>query len=134
MDGIEPVVMPPIIPPLEHVASAAATDALRARHEIQEAAGGMSPASHSDERKKQLAKDFESILLTQLFNQVQESIGDLGFDEEDGTSGQVRGLFWSFLARDVADKGGFGLWQDIYQHFKQMEGVLDPGAALDEEL
>ncbi len=94
----------------------------------------MSPASHSDERKKQLARDFESVLLTQLFNQVQESIGDLGFDEEDGTSGQVRSLFWSFLARDVADKGGFGLWQDIYQHFKQMEGVLDPGAALDEEL
>jgi hypothetical protein len=91
-------------------------------------------ASRLDERKKQLAKDFESILLTQLFNQVQESIGDLGFDEEDGTSAQVRGLFWSFLARDVADKGGFGLWQDIYQHFKQMEGVLDADVAFDEEL
>jgi Rod binding domain-containing protein len=134
MDGIEPIGMPPVISPLEHLSSMASREVLRARYEIPDANDETSPAGRTDEQKKQLAKDFESVLLTQLFNQVQESIGNVGFDEEDGTSTQVQGLFWSFLARDVADKGGFGLWQDIYQHFKQMEGALDPGAAIDEEL
>ncbi len=89
---------------------------------------------HSDEQKKQLAKDFESVLLTRLFEQVQESTGNWGLEEEDGTSQQVQGLFWLFLARDVADKGGFGLWQDLYRQFQQMEGIGDPGEGIREEL
>jgi Rod binding domain-containing protein len=74
---------------------------------------------HTDEQKKQIAKDFESVLLTKLFDQVQESIGRWDL-EEDGTSSQVQGLFWLCLARDVADKGGLGLWKEIYQQLPRM--------------
>ena len=92
------------------------------------------PVERSDEQKQQIAKDFESVLITKLFEQVQESTGSWGLEEEDGASQQVQGLFWLFLARDVADKGGFGLWKDIYGQLQQMEGAGDPGAAIDEEL
>jgi Rod binding domain-containing protein len=87
-------------------------------------------ADSSDEKKKQLAKDFESVLLTKLFDQVRESIEDTGFDD-DVASDQIKGLFWSYLAQDVANKGGFGLWHDIYEHFKDIEGRQVSGGLMD---
>jgi len=87
----------------------------------------------SDEQKKQISKDFESVLLTKLFDQVQESIGRWDL-EEDGAAPQVQGLFWFYLARDVADKGGFGLWKDIYEHLPMMDGAPNPADVLNEEL
>lgn len=86
-----------------------------------------------DEQKKRIGKDFESVLLTKLFDQVQASIEDSGFDDEDSGAQQVRGMFWLYLAQDVADKGGFGLWKDIYQHMKQMESPAGSTASVDEE-
>lgn len=128
MDGIESITMPPALPAqaLEQIQEVtlqrgSGKDALR---EL---------ASRSDEEKKQLAKDFESVLLTKLFDQVKESVGGWGF-EEDGASEQTQGLFWFYLAQDVADKGGFGMWQDIYQSFKDMEGADAAGETLDGEL
>jgi Rod binding domain-containing protein len=91
------------------------------------------PETESDEQKIQLAKDFESVLLMRLFKQVKESIGHWGF-EQDGGSDQVQGLFWHFLAQDVADKGGFGLWQDIYQTFKDMESAANARGSVDRML
>jgi hypothetical protein len=64
---------------------------------------------------------------------VKESIGGWGF-EEDGASEQTQGLFWFYLAQDVADKGGFGMWQDIYQSFEDLEGAGAASETLDGEL
>jgi Rod binding domain-containing protein len=91
------------------------------------------PVDHTDQKKQQIAKDFESVLLTRLFEQVQKTIGSLD-TEEDGTAQQVQGLFWLYLARDAADQGGVGLWKDIYQQLQQMDGVPNPADVLDEEL
>ena len=68
----------------------------------------------SEVKKKQAAKDFESVLLTKLLDVMKDTIGDWGFDE-DGASEQVQGLFWLYLARDIANQGGFGLWKDVYR-------------------
>jgi Rod binding domain-containing protein len=68
----------------------------------------------SDREAEQVAKDFESVFIGKLFDQVKDTVGGWG-SEEDGASEQVQGLFWLCLARDVADKGGFGLWRDIYK-------------------
>jgi len=88
-----------------------------------------------DEEKKQLAKDFESVLLTKVFDQVKDSIGGWGLEEEeDGASEQVHGLFWLYLAQDVADKGGFGLWQDVYRHFQDMDAANAAGESIDREM
>jgi Rod binding domain-containing protein len=92
-----------------------------------------SPVDRTEEKKQQVAKDFESVLLTKLFDQVQQSMGNWDL-EEDGASQQVQGLFWLYLARDAADKGGFGLWKEIYQHLQQMDGIPNPAESIDEEL
>ena len=68
----------------------------------------------SEERKKQIAKDFESVLVNKLLGEMKNTIVDWGF-EKDETSRQVQGIFWLYLARDIANNGGFGLWKDIYQ-------------------
>ncbi|MBN1505475.1 MAG: hypothetical protein JW955_01445 [Sedimentisphaerales bacterium] len=89
----------------------------------------------SEEQKKQLARDFESVLLTKVFDEVRQSIGQWGLGEEDdGASEQVHGLFWLYLAQDVADKGGFGLWREIHRHFGDIEGTSGVGALMDREL
>lgn len=72
----------------------------------------------SDEQKKQIAKDFESVLINKLLEQAGSTIGDFGFDQ-DGASQQIQGMFWLYLARDVANKGGFGLWKDLYELMKR---------------
>lgn len=84
----------------------------------------------SEEKKKQIAKDFESILLNKLLGEMQNTIGDWGF-EEDGPSKQIQGIFYLFLARDVANNGGIGLWKEIYgfltngDHTNTTEKTLD---------
>ena len=67
-----------------------------------------------DAKRKQAAKDFESVLLCKLLDAMKGTIGQWGFDE-DSASRRVYDLFWPYLARDIADNGGFGLWKDIYK-------------------
>ena len=66
----------------------------------------------SQKRAEKIAKDFESLLIDKLLNEMKNTIGDWGF-EKDGASKQVQGIFWLHLARDIANKGGFGMWEDI---------------------
>jgi len=58
--------------------------------------------------------DFESVLINKLLDEMKNTIGDWGFDKDE-TSKQVQGIFWLYLARDIANNGGFGMWKDIYQ-------------------
>ena len=67
-----------------------------------------------EQKKEQIAKDFESILLSQLLDEMKSSIGDWGF-EESASSEQIQGIFWLYLARHLANNGGLGMWRDIYQ-------------------
>jgi Rod binding domain-containing protein len=74
----------------------------------------------SEETKKQVAKDFESVLLNKLLDEMKNTIGDWGFDK-DGASKQIQGIFWLYLARDIANNGGFGLWKDIYKFLTDVD-------------
>lgn len=127
MDGIDSIAMPLATPPA--AIKQMATDASGSIEGIDlEAIKGA-----SDEKKKQLAKDFEAVFLTRVFDEVKKSIQDSGFDD-DVAADQVHGMFWSYLAQDVANKGGFGLWQDLYQQFKVMEGADEGGELVNEEI
>ena len=64
---------------------------------------------------------------------MKESIGSAGFGE-DVASDQVQRMFWSHLAQDIGSKGGFGLWRDLYQHFKDLEGGDAASELIDKEL
>lgn len=68
----------------------------------------------SQEKKEQVAKDFESVFINKLLDEMTNSIGEWGF-EKDGVSRQIQGMFSIYLARHIADNGGFGLWRDIYR-------------------
>ena len=140
MDGIESIGMPVSLPLAQAPDRTPYNVSLRSRQSAESLGetrlGDPAAASsaQNDEKEKKIGKDFESVLLTKLFEQVQSSIEDSGFDDEDSGAQQVRGMFWLYLAQDVADKGGFGLWKDIYHQIRQMQGQADPSRALDEEL
>ena len=87
----------------------------------------------SEEKKKQIAKDFESLLINKLLEEMKNTIGDWGF-EKDGASKQIQGIFWLYLARDVANNGGLGLWKDIYQTMTKTGHVNPAGKSMDRHL
>ncbi len=125
MDGVNLILTTPVMPPtlLEKIAA----DGLNG---IARKTG----SSEADTAKtEKLAKDFESVLLTKLFDEMKETVGNWGF-EEDAASGQVQGLFWLYLARDVADKGGLGLWKDLQQFFNDLQNQNQSPQSLDESL
>ena len=68
----------------------------------------------SEQKKIQAARDFESVLLGKLLDEMKNSIGDWGL-EESSASEQTQGIFWLYLSRHLADNGGLGLWKDIYR-------------------
>jgi Rod binding domain-containing protein len=73
-----------------------------------------------EQKKEQVAKDFESILLSKLLDEMKNSIGDWGF-EKSAASEQIQGIFWLYLARHLANNGGLGMWRDIYQTLTHAE-------------
>ena len=87
-------------------------------------------AKPTDRAVEQAAKGFESVLLEKLMDSMQETIPDSGL-LGDGTSKQVQGMFWSFLAQDMANKGGIGLWKELYRQWTQHGAAAPPatGAA-----
>lgn len=86
--------------------------------------------SATDEKKKQVAKDFESVLLNKLFDQMSKTIGNWGF-EKDGASEQIQGIFWLYLAQDIANNGGMGLWKNIYKSLTPSDQTNTAGKSLD---
>jgi len=109
-----------------------AGDAKRA----SEMAKGVDGADNA--KKMKVAKDFESILIGQLMNQMKETVGESGF-MEDGSSKQIQDMFWSFLADEVGSNGGFGLWKDVYksmspdqQQTKPEEGTGEANLKIDQ--
>jgi len=87
----------------------------------------------SEERKKQIAKDFESLLLNKLLDEMENTIGDWGF-EKDGPSKQIQGIFWLYLAEELANNGGIGLWKDIYQSIDNSEQKTTMADSLDKSI
>jgi len=76
----------------------------------------------SDEKKKQAAKDFESVFINKLLDEMNNTIGQWGF-EKDGVSKQIQGLFSLYLSEHIANSGGFGLWKDVYQFLTDLSQV-----------
>ena len=73
------------------------------------------------------AKDFESVLLYKLMEEMKRTVPESGL-LDSGASKQVEGIFWFYLAQEVADNGGLGLWKDVY---KDMVGTTSTPNAPD---
>lgn len=87
----------------------------------------------SDARKKKAARDFESVFIAKLLDEMKNTIGDWGL-EKDAASKQVEGIFWLYLAREVAENGGLGMAKDIYSFLTDAENNSPPTELLDKSL
>ena len=88
---------------------------------------------HDADKKEEYSKKFEAVFIQRLFEEMKNTV--VNWDEEkDGTSQQIDGLFWMKLAEGIADKGGFGMWKDIYQHFTKLEQADSAAGLLDKNL
>ena len=84
--------------------------------------GVSSPKNARTEMQKiQAAKDFESVLLHRLLGEMRRTIPESGL-LSNGISKQLEDIFWLYLAREMADKGGMGLWKELYREFGQLGG------------
>lgn len=87
----------------------------------------------SQAQKIQFAKDFESVFIEKLLDEMKNTIGNWGL-EQDAAAKQVQGLFWLHLAQDVSAKGGMGMWKEIYQSLNQAEHETGNAESLDKKL
>jgi len=87
----------------------------------------------SQAQKEQFAKDFESVFLEKLLDEMKNTIGSWGF-EQDAAAKQIQGLFWMHLARDVSQNGGLGMWKDIYASLNQAENHAQTSNTLNDKL
>lgn len=71
-----------------------------------------------DEKRKKVARDFEGVFLHQILDKMKDTIPES--DLEDSSSKQIKSMYWSFMSDALADQGGFGLWEKIYE---QMPGA-----------
>ena len=101
---------------------------LRMPLELMEAGG----QARGAEAARKTARDFESVLLHKLMGEMQRTVDESGL-LSSGISDQVKSIFWFYLAQDVAEKGGMGLWQEIYRNALngQPEAPAPPAVELD---
>ncbi len=90
--------------------------------------------SSTGKKTEQAAKDFESVLLTKVLEGMENTVSQFSADDKEAGSEQVKGLFTLFLARDMADKGGLGLWKDLNAFFKDMQKTNTTSQSVDEKL
>jgi Rod binding domain-containing protein len=97
---------------------------------LQIARGGQSRdavrSCDKDEQLKAAAKQFEAVFVNQILKQMQETIQESSFDPEDSSNHQVHGMYCTFLADAVSERGGFGLWETIYE---QLGGMQNAGGS-----
>ncbi|HUS47771.1 MAG TPA: hypothetical protein VNA25_19215 [Phycisphaerae bacterium] len=73
---------------------------------------------------RKAAKDFESVLLHRVLNEMKNTIGESGLLDGAVTS-QVQDIFWFYLAQELSDQGGLGLWREIYSTMSRVDGGLE---------
>jgi Rod binding domain-containing protein len=128
MDGSDLILSAPVMPssPMDETANLLT----RTANQQKISASG----SIDNKKTEKLAKDFESVFLAKLFDTMKETVNQFN-DEQDAAGGQVQGIFWMYLANDMADKGGVGLWKDLQKVFTNLQNPAEPPTqSLDEGL
>jgi len=77
----------------------------------------LAPSAANDRAAVKAAKDFESVLLHRVLEEMRKTVPDSELLDSPA-SDQMMGMFYMYLAQDTAQKGGFGLWKQIYQQMK----------------
>ncbi|MGC9453819.1 MAG: rod-binding protein [Phycisphaerae bacterium] len=81
------------------------------------------------------AKDFESVLLHKLLETMDRTVlrSEL-FDSP--ASDQIRGMFRHYLAQELAQAGGLGLWKQLHGQLQDSAGSAapKPPASMEQEI
>jgi Rod binding domain-containing protein len=72
----------------------------------------LSPKQREAARGLEAARDFEAVLLHRMMEAMRRTVPDSELLSSPATR-QMEGLFWFYLAQEVARKGGIGLWKDL---------------------
>jgi Rod binding domain-containing protein len=109
------------IPPLPPASLEAGLGSLRARP--------------TEGKGEAAAKDFESVLLHKLLEAMDRTVPRSGLFDS-GISGQVRGMFWYYLAEELSSQGGLGLWRQLHEQVQERTGDGEgrPGPSVEQEL
>jgi flagellar protein FlgJ len=81
------------------------------------------------------ARDFESVLLHRLFEEMRRTIPESGLLESSGNE-QIQGMFWMYMAQEVSAKGGIGLAKELARQFRQLnkDATQDPTPKVEAKL
>ena len=94
-------------------------------HDIQ----GMSDKAQADgEKIKEFARDFESVFISNLLEQMSASVDSLN-EDKDGAAKQIDGIFRMQLAQNLSENGSLGLAKSIEQYVSH---TLTPSQASEE--
>jgi len=80
---------------------------------------------------KEVAKGFEAVLLQKVMEGMERTIPKSGLFD-DSTGEQIRGMFWQMMADAMAEKGGVGLWKQVYEDIRRQTGELEPKAVVEQ--
>ena len=84
----------------------------------------------SDQEIEKAAKDFESVLIHKLMEEMSRTVGESGL-LGDGITKQVQGMFWMYLSQEVAQQGGLGLWKNIQTDMKSAAQAANRGPSVE---
>jgi Rod binding domain-containing protein len=92
-------------------------------------------SSASDAKNKDVAKNFESIFINKLFEEMKNTVPEgEGCVEDDGTNGQVNGIFSTYMSEHLSNNGGMGFWKDIYKFFSETKQSNIANNSLDDKI
>ena len=82
-------------------------------------AAGKTAAAPGDDQDAvvRAAKDFESVLVQKLLEEMKNTIPDSGLNE-DGASKQMQDMFWLYMGQTVGQQGGLGLWKQMVRQLQ----------------
>ena len=107
--------------------SAAAAGADGGAQALRKIAAGATGQRSPAELEK-VAKDFESVFLQKLTDEMRRTVPQSGL-LESGAMDQTQGLFWMQLSQELGKQGGLGLWKQLVKQMQATAGQASTSAA-----
>jgi Rod binding domain-containing protein len=96
------------------------------RQGVTAAGGGQTPETAEHRKLRKAAEDFETILISELWEQFQSGISSLSGGSQPAGSDTLNSLATQSLSSALAHRGGLGIAQMIV---RQLEPTLNHGGA-----
>ena len=97
------------------------------------AAAAAKPASRDTREIDKAAKDFESVLLNQMLEEMGKTVSSSGLLDSSADE-QTQSIYWMELSQELGRQGGLGLWKQIAKQMKNASPPPSPGAHVEGNL